>query len=207
VGMQKIVIGLSALVAVGALAACSSTAAANETPLAKGTTAAATSTVDTTTSAPPTTTVPPTTTTVVPTTTKAPPVTTKAPVIQAAAPPAAAPGVPCVAAAKACVDIATRQAWLIQNGQVVLGPVKIMPGRPGFRTPVGTFHVLSKAAHFWSTAFNAPMPDSVFFLPGFAFHIGSLSVFSHGCIHLSSSAGATFFNTLHVGDEVQILSH
>jgi lipoprotein-anchoring transpeptidase ErfK/SrfK len=128
-------------------------------------------------------------------------------VIQAAAPPAAAPGVPCVAAAKACVDIATRQAWLIENGQVVLGPVKIMPGRPGFRTPVGTFHVLSKSAHFWSTAFNAPMPDSVFFLPGFAFHIGSLSVFSHGCIHLSSSAGSTFFNTLHVGDEVQILSH
>ena len=67
--------------------------------------------------------------------------------------------------------------------------------------------MLSKAAHFWSTAFNAPMPDSVFFLPGFAFHIGSLSVFSHGCIHLSASAGSMFFNTLHIGDEVQILSN
>jgi lipoprotein-anchoring transpeptidase ErfK/SrfK len=150
--------------------------------------------------------VPPQTTTVAPPVAKAPPATTKAPVLPVAAPPAAAPGVPCVAAAKACVRIATHQAWLIENGQVVLGPVSIMPGRPGFRTPVGTFHVLSKAAHFWSTAFNAPMPDSVFFLPGFAFHIGSLSVFSHGCIHLSPSAGATFFNTLHVGDEVQILS-
>jgi lipoprotein-anchoring transpeptidase ErfK/SrfK len=200
--MRKIVIGLSALAAMAALAACSATAAGSQTHIAAAagtTSAAATSTVDTTT---PTTTAPPKTTAVAPVTTKAP-VATKAPVIQAAAP---APGVPCVAAAKACVSIATRQAWLIENGQVVLGPVKIMPGRPGYRTPVGTFHVLSKSAHFWSTAFNAPMPDSVFFLPGFAFHIGSLSVFSHGCVHLSASAGATFFNTLHVGDEVQILS-
>ncbi len=203
VRMKKIVVGLSALVAVAALAACSSAAASGQPRIGAvaGTTAAATSTVDTT-SAAPTTTAAPVTTTVAPPVAK-PPVTTKAPVIQAAAP---VPGVPCPLAVNACVSIATRQAWLIENGQVVLGPVKIMPGRPGYRTPIGTFHVLSKSAHFWSTAFNAPMPDSVFFLPGFAFHIGSLSVFSHGCIHLSASAGATFFNTLHVGDEVQILS-
>ena len=93
----------------------------------------------------------------------------------------------------------------LENGHVVLGPVSIMPGRPGFRTPIGTFHVLSKAAHFWSTEFNAPMPDSVFFYPGVAFHIGSLSVPSHGCIHLSASSGAAFFNTMSIGDEVQVL--
>ena len=53
--------------------------------------------------------------------------------------------------------------------------------------------------------FKAVMPDSVFFYPGDAFHIGSLGVMSHGCIHLSPSAAATFFNTLQVGDEVQIV--
>jgi lipoprotein-anchoring transpeptidase ErfK/SrfK len=126
-------------------------------------------------------------------------------VAQAPAAAPAASATPCGAAAKACVDIATRQAWLVNNGQVVYGPVNIMPGRPGFRTPVGTFHVLSKNAHYWSRAFNAPMPDSVFFYPGDAFHIGSLSVMSHGCIHLSPSAAATFFGTLQIGDEVQVL--
>jgi len=203
VRVKKIVVGLSALVAVGALAACSSAAASGQ-PLAPAgtTTAAATSTVDTTSATPTTTAAPVKTTTVAPPVAKAP-VTTKAPVVQAAAP---VPGLPCAPTVNACVSIATRKAWLVENGKVVLGPVSIMPGRPGYRTPIGTFHVLSKAAHFWSTAFNAPMPDSVFFLPGYAFHIGSLSVFSHGCIHLSASAGATFFNTLHVGDEVQILS-
>jgi len=38
------------------------------------------------------------------------------------------------------------------------------------------------------------------------FHIGSLSV-SHTAAFTFVERGATFFNTLHVGDEVQILSH
>lgn len=202
--MKKIVVGLSAVVAVGALAACSTAAASTADDHPKIAVAASTggkSIVDT-----PTTTAP-TTTTAAPTTTVAPPAS-KAPAVRPAAPPvqAQAPaGVPCDPGAKACVDLATRKAWLIENGQVVLGPVSIMPGRPGFRTPVGTFHVLSKVAHYWSHTFNAPMPDAVFFYPGVAFHIGSLGVYSHGCIHLSASSAATFFRTLTIGDEVQVL--
>jgi len=210
--MKKIVVGLAALVSVGALAACS---AANASPatnhskvVAAGTPAK--SIVDTTTSSAPTTTAAPTTTTAPSTTKKAtPPAPAQPPAAQApvaqvpAAPAAGAP--PCSASAKACVDLATRKAWLVQNGQVVYGPVSIMPGRPGFRTPSGTFHVLSKNAHYWSREFNAVMPDSVFFYPGDAFHIGSLSVMSHGCIHLSPSAAATFFSTLQIGDEVQVM--
>jgi lipoprotein-anchoring transpeptidase ErfK/SrfK len=210
--MRKIVVGLAAVVAVGALAACSSgSPSANNHPqlaAANATSSVTTSTIDT----------PPTTTTTAPTTTVAPPqkapvqvpakvapVVVKAPVVPAAPPAQSPAGVPCGPTAKACVSIATRQAWLVENGHVVLGPVSIMPGRPGYRTPIGTFHVLSKAAHFWSTEFNAPMPDSVFFYPGVAFHIGSLSVLSHGCIHLSASSGAAFFNDMSIGDEVQVL--
>jgi lipoprotein-anchoring transpeptidase ErfK/SrfK len=126
-------------------------------------------------------------------------------VVEVAAPAQAPAGVPCAAGVKACVDIATRKAWLIEDGKVVLGPVSIMPGRPGYRTPVGTFHVLSKDAHYWSHTFNAPMPDAVFFYPGVAFHIGSLGVYSHGCVHLSASSASVFFHTLQIGDEVQVL--
>jgi lipoprotein-anchoring transpeptidase ErfK/SrfK len=202
--MKKIVVGLSAVVAVGALAACSTAAAstADDHPkIAVAATTSGKSTVDTTTTTAHATTAPTTTK-------KATPPVTKAPVVQPAAPPvqAQAPaGVPCVAEAKACVDLATRKAWLIENGQVVLGPVSIMPGRPGFRTPVGTFHVLSKVKNYWSHTFNAPMPDAVFFYPGVAFHIGSLGVYSHGCIHLSASSASVFFKTLSIGDEVQVL--
>jgi lipoprotein-anchoring transpeptidase ErfK/SrfK len=91
-------------------------------------------------------------------------------------------------------------------GHVIYGPVPITSGRPGYRTPIGVFHVLYKDIDHLSQEFdNAPMPYSVFFVGGIAFHAGSLSVQSHGCIHLSTAAAQKYFNTLHVGDIVQVV--
>jgi lipoprotein-anchoring transpeptidase ErfK/SrfK len=202
--MRKIVVGLSAVIALGALAACSSgtTSASPQIAVAADTasqtSAPLTSTVDPTTVPTTTKTTPP------PTTTTTKKVTPKAPVVKVAA--KKAPGVPCSAAAKACVDLSARKAWLVRNGKVVFGPVSIMPGRVGWRTPTGTFHVQFKDANYFSHEFQVPMPDSVFFASGIAFHVGSLSVHSHGCVHLSQKSASTFFHTLKVGDEVQVLS-
>jgi hypothetical protein len=126
-------------------------------------------------------------------------------------PPASNPPVPCAAAAAAagtaaCVDISSHQAWILQGGKVIYGPVKQLPGRPSNPTPTGTFHVMSKEKMHLSKEFdNAEMPNSVFFYPGDAFHTGSLSVYSHGCIHLSPAASQKFFDTLHIGDVVQVV--
>lgn len=89
---------------------------------------------------------------------------------------------------------------------MIYGPVPALGGRKGNATPTGTFHVLSKEKVHLSREFdNAPMPNSVFFYPGDAFHTGSLSTPSHGCVHLSSAASQKFFDTLQVGQEVQIV--
>jgi lipoprotein-anchoring transpeptidase ErfK/SrfK len=120
--------------------------------------------------------------------------------------PAANPAVPCTVTEGACVDISAKKAWILSGGKVVYGPVSIEPGRKGYATPTGTFHVLYKEKMHYSKEFdNAPMPNSVFFYPGDAFHTGSLSTPSHGCVHLSSTASLKFFNTLSVGDPVQIV--
>ncbi|MGB6224622.1 MAG: L,D-transpeptidase, partial [Pseudonocardiaceae bacterium] len=64
-----------------------------------------------------------------------------------------------------------------------------------YPTPTGTFHVLSKDAHYRSTEFhNAPMPYSVFFYPGDAFHADNVNKWSHGCIHLNWDDAKAFFN-------------
>ena len=118
--------------------------------------------------------------------------------------PAKPAGVPCAATVRACIDLAHNKAWLLRGGVVEYGPVPITSGKPGYRTPVGTFRVLSKERLHLSRAFdNAPMPYSVFFIPGIAFHQGSLAVTSHGCIHLSKSAALRFFGSLARGDVVQ----
>ena len=129
-----------------------------------------------------------------------------APAARPAAPAkvAASAGVPCGETVQVCIDLTHNKAWLLRDGVVRYGPVPITSGRAGYRTPVGSFHVLSRERLHLSREFdNAPMPYSVFFIPGIAFHQGSLGVPSHGCIHLSRAAAITFYNTLRVGDVVQ----
>ncbi|WP_027932961.1 L,D-transpeptidase [Amycolatopsis thermoflava] len=118
---------------------------------------------------------------------------------------AAPAGVPCSATVDACVDLSAKKAWLLSDGEVVYGPVQIMPGSAGNPTPVGTFRVSGKVRDYHSREFDAPMPNSVFFQPGIAFHQGSLSKYSHGCIHLSTGASQKFFSTLASGDTVQVV--
>ena len=114
-------------------------------------------------------------------------------------------GTPCRSTARACIDLAGNQAWLIRDGDVSYGPVPITHGRKGFRTPPGTFEVSFRNRDHVSSIYDAPMPYSVFFNGGIAFHQGSLEELSHGCIHLSRSAAREFFDSLRRGDVVQVV--
>jgi lipoprotein-anchoring transpeptidase ErfK/SrfK len=115
-------------------------------------------------------------------------------------------GVPCGAGVDACIDLSANRSWLVADGEVTYGPVPITHGRPGYLTPPGTFSVGWKDIDHRSSEFDgAPMPYSVFFNGGIAFHEGSLSDLSHGCIHLSPAAAAAYYDALAVGDTVQVV--
>jgi hypothetical protein len=123
-----------------------------------------------------------------------------------AAPMASAADMPCGAQAKACVQLSTNRTWLVNNGAITYGPAPVTSGKPGYRTPTGTFHVQYKDIDHYSKQFHGPMPYSVFFTTtGVAFHQGNLKVTSSGCIHLSHEAAVKYFNTLQVGDVVQVV--
>jgi hypothetical protein len=219
--VKRLLAGAAALATAFVLAACSGGGAAGGSNVGGGAVAAGTGggtpTTSSTTAAPTTSSATPTPTSAAPTTPTskpAPTSTTPKPKPKPKPqpqPPAADPGVPCAAAAAAagtaaCVDISAHKAWLLQGGKVIYGPVPMLPGRKSNPTPTGTFSVISKEKMHLSKEFdNAEMPNSVFFYPGDAFHTGSLSVYSHGCIHLSAGASLKFFNTLHVGDVVQVV--
>ncbi|HZZ51335.1 MAG TPA: L,D-transpeptidase [Pseudonocardia sp.] len=122
-------------------------------------------------------------------------------------------GTPCTKTARACVELKTQRAWLIDSaGSVVLGPVKVSSGGPGEETPVGTFKVQWKDKNHKSaeskdpkTGQPAPMPWAVFFhAGGVAFHGGSLQRASAGCVHLDDDDAMGFYNTLKLGDQVQV---
>jgi hypothetical protein len=124
----------------------------------------------------------------------------------ATVPAAAKPAVPCKTSVAACVRLSTNQAWLLRDGKVVAGPIRVSHGRAGFRTPPGTFRVSFKDQDHISTVYDQPMPYSVFFNGDIAFHAGSVRVTSHGCVHLPASAARTFFGELNHGDVVQVVA-
>lgn len=111
----------------------------------------------------------------------------------------------CPDTATACVDLKDKVTWLQKGGVVFYGPVPMEPGSTGAETPPGTFEVAYKDQHHISNEFNEPMPNSVFFAPGgIAFHEGSLTKGSHGCVHLTWRDSAYFFQNLPVGAQVVV---
>ncbi|PWW52646.1 L,D-transpeptidase-like protein [Actinokineospora spheciospongiae] len=119
---------------------------------------------------------------------------------------AAEQGRVCAPEAKACVSLSTQTTWLMADGVAYYGGVPITSGKPGYETPPGTYHVTFKNIDHWSKAYDAPMPYAVFFTEsGIAFHEGSLTQASHGCIHLSQAAAKLYFDSLQPGDVVQVV--
>ena len=114
----------------------------------------------------------------------------------------------CPAAASACVDLSDHLTWLQSDGRISYGPVPMEPGPPGTQhaTPRGTFRVQWKAgANYISTEYGDPMPYAVFFAPGgVAFHGGSLTTPSHGCVHLNIGSARYYHDHLPAGAEVVV---
>ena len=112
----------------------------------------------------------------------------------------------CPPSASACADLADHVTWLQSQGRITYGPVRMEPGAATDPTPRGTFHVAWKAgAHYISTSFGVPIPYAVFFAQGgIAFHAGSLTSSSHGCIHLTLHNAHYYHDHLPVGAEVAV---
>ncbi|SDX16490.1 Lipoprotein-anchoring transpeptidase ErfK/SrfK [Amycolatopsis xylanica] len=201
--MKKILAGVAAALAAVVLTACSGGAPSNVDTVPVAANAATTTQAPTSTSsssAEPTPSPTPSSSS-----SAKPTPTSKKPAPKPEPKPQAAAGVPCAATVDVCFDVSAKKVWLLKDGQVVYGPVGALGGRKGNPTPVGTFHVISKVKNYHSKQFDAPMPNSVFFAAGIAFHTGSLSVYSHGCVHLSPAASAKLFSSLSVGDVVQVV--
>jgi hypothetical protein len=115
-------------------------------------------------------------------------------------------GTPCTEDVRACVDLATKRAWLIDDGAIVRGPVQMSPGGPGHETPKGEFRVEWKDTNHRSVEYDgAPMPFAVFFAEGgIAFHEGELDRPSKGCVRLERADAVEFYDFLDVDDAVEV---
>jgi lipoprotein-anchoring transpeptidase ErfK/SrfK len=114
----------------------------------------------------------------------------------AIAPPAPPPPPPITLLLKA--DLTT-QKLIVREGDRVLHVWPISSGRRGYATPTGTFRPAWMARMWRSRQYDdAPMPHSIFFNKGIAFHATTaVSMLgrpaSHGCLRLAPAHAAQLF--------------
>lgn len=105
------------------------------------------------------------------------------------------------------VSLATQRAVIYRNG-VPIGISTVSTGRPGYRTPTGTFTVLQRhIEHYSSTYDNAPMPYMQRLTwRGIALHGGNLPGYpaSHGCIRLPHKFARLLYGVTRLGMTVVI---
>jgi hypothetical protein len=133
-------------------------------------------------------------------------------------------GTPCSTKAVACVSLKQKKSWLFtqdEDGNTVVnhGPVAVSTGGPGKETPFGDFVVEWKDKNHKSGEYfvprgckpptvgctGAPMNWAVFFAEGgIAFHQGTLAIRSSGCVRMSAEEAEFYYNSLELGDKVEI---
>ena len=79
-------------------------------------------------------------------------------------------------------------------------------GMSGHETPSGTFYIYGREQNHWSQSYSSWMPYTSWIegTNGCAFHVGSLTAQSHGCVHLSEEAAIIVFNQAKDGTKVII---
>jgi hypothetical protein len=109
----------------------------------------------------------------------------------------------------------TAQRLTVMEGEQVLHVWAISSGRRGYATPAGTFRPAWMARMWRSRQYDdAPMPHSIFFNKGIAFHATTaVSMLgrpaSHGCLRLAPAHAAELFQLVrrHGMGSTQVVVH
>ena len=103
------------------------------------------------------------------------------------------------ASLRVVIDISDQTMTVrVKDGRRWSWPVST--ARPGYRTPIGTFHPIRFERKWYSIKYDlAPMPWSIFFLGGYAIH-GTTEIsrlgrpVSHGCVRLHPDNARLLFS-------------
>ncbi len=107
---------------------------------------------------------------------------------------------------KIVIDLSKQRAVVYENGLSTIS-TRVSTGKPGYRTPSGTFVITNKYRHWTSTIYHAEMP---YFMrlscAAFGMHQGVVPSYpaSHGCIRVPAGMASKLFATCEVGDIVEI---
>ena len=108
----------------------------------------------------------------------------------------------------ACVDLTSQTAWVVRDGEVVLGPTVVRTGFRGYATPAGTYRINKRDLREWSDPYSVWLPYWQRFVGGIGFHetttyIHDGALGSHGCVNLLPADAVALWDQLHMGATVR----
>ena len=120
---------------------------------------------------------------------------------------------PAVAQAKVHINVDLDRQTIHVEAKEQTFDWKVSSGKFGYETPNGKYGVLwMDKDHHSDTYDQAPMPNAIFFAPGYAIHGASTSSWgrpaSHGCVRLPVAKSALLFDLVKAeGAEVNIIGY
>lgn len=116
------------------------------------------------------------------------------------------------AARTVCVDLTSQTAWVVENGNMLLGPVPVRTGKAEDATPIGGFAISQKKVHTVSSEYHVPLPFWQRFYEDFGFHASDKDTplyapnvrGSHGCVNMLPRDAQALFNLTQIDTPVKI---
>jgi hypothetical protein len=108
-----------------------------------------------------------------------------------------------------CVDLTSQTAWVVNDGERILGPTTVRTGRDGKETATGNLQIEEKKRSTISSYFHVELPYWQQFHEDMGFHQTPSYLYdatpgSHGCINLLPSDAKKLFTLTSVGTPVHI---
>lgn len=107
------------------------------------------------------------------------------------------------------VSLSAQRAYVFRDRRLIAVST-VSTGRPGHRTPTGTFPILQKNREHYSNLYNdAPMPNMQRMTwDGVALHAGAIpnGPASHGCVRLPMEFSRRLFETTRIGSVVHVVA-
>ena len=110
-----------------------------------------------------------------------------------------------------CIDMTHQTLWVVDDGEIVLGPTAVRTGMAGYQTQPGVHTIKNKSPKEWSKPYKVWLPQWQRFYGGQGLHQTTTYLHnmgpgagSHGCVNLLPNDAAKLYEMLDVGDTIHL---
>lgn len=108
-----------------------------------------------------------------------------------------------------CVDLTNQLLWVVEDGELLVEPIVVRTGKPGYASTTGTFTINHRTKKEWSEPYEVWLPYFQHYYAGEGLHEATSYLHdpdggSHGCVNLLPSDAKRLYGLLDYGDTIEV---